>query len=102
MLYIGTDAYPGKNGITANQRITYKAAIAHEIIGHRKTAKRGTALAQIDSVLDEVQASIRAARFAPSLTTKERIMLLRDAITRLKKDGRKLRDIKYMLDIERR
>jgi hypothetical protein len=100
MLYIGTDVYPNSNGKTANQRISNKAALAHEIIGHRETVKRGTAFD--DLILDEVQASIRAARFTPDLSSQERYTLLRDAIERLRKDGRKIRDVKLLLDIQER
>ena len=102
MVYLGTDLYPAKNGKTANERISNKAALAHEIVGHRETYKRGTSLFGKDDLLDEVQASIRAARFAPGLTVKDRNLLLRDAMERLKKDGRRIRDVRYLLDIERR
>ena len=102
MVYLGTDLYPAKNGKTANERISNKGALAHEIVGHRETFLKGTSLFEEDDVLDEVQASIRAARFAPGLTAKDRNLLLRDAIERLKKDGRRIRDVKHLLDIERR
>lgn len=52
--------------------------------------------------LDEAQASIRAARFAPDLTQLERIMLLRDGITRLKNEGIKIREVKDILFIHER
>jgi len=102
MLYIGTDAYPAGEKRTANQRLSYKAAIAHELIGHRETCIRGTNLDGTDVVLDEVQASIRAARFAPGLTAQDRMDLFQDALERLEKDGRCFDDIKHVLDIERR
>ena len=102
MLYLGTDLYPAKNGKTANERISNRGALAHEIVGHRETFLKGTSLFEEDELLDEVQASIRAARFAPGLTTKDRNLLLRDAIERLKKDGKKIRDVRHRLDIERR
>jgi len=101
MLYIGTDAYPVEAGRSANQRLSYKAAIAHELIGHRETCIRGTNLDGEDTVLDEVQASIRAARFAPGLTEQERMDLLQDAEERLEKDGRCIDEVRHMLDIER-
>ena len=101
-LLIGTDAYPSANGKTANERLSNKAAIAHELVGHREAVKRGSNLKLTDELLDEVQASIRAARFAPGLSTQEREMLLRDAIERLRKDGRRIRDVKHLLDIEGR
>lgn len=102
MLYVGTDAYPSKNGKTANQKLSYRCALAHEIIGHREAVASGISLKGVDSVLDEVQASIRAARFANGLSQSERIMLLRDAIERLKGSGRKIRDVKHLLHIETR
>ncbi|ASR49360.1 hypothetical protein B4V02_22955 [Paenibacillus kribbensis] len=50
--------------------------------------------------LDEAQASIRAARFAPDLASIERMTLLRDAITRLKSADLRIRDVKGVLYIE--
>ena len=50
--------------------------------------------------LEEAQASIRAARFAPNLTPLERYILLRDAINRLKKVGIKTREVKHLLFID--
>ena len=100
MLYIGTDVYPSDNGKTANQRVSNRGALSHEIVGHRETVKRGTA--KDDVVLDEAQASIRAARFSPILSNKERYILIRDAIERLRKSGIKLREVRHMLDIKER
>ena len=102
IVYLGTDLYPAKNGKTANERISNKGALAHEIVGHRETFKKGTSLFGKDDLLDEVQASIRAARFAPGLTVKDRNLLLRDAMDRLRKDGRRIREVRHLLDIERR
>lgn len=51
---------------------------------------------------DEAQASIRAARFAPELTSTERMTLLRDAITRLHNGGLKWRDVKDQLYVNER
>ena len=100
MLYIGTDVYPNDNGKTANQRVSNRGALSHEIVGHRETVKRGTA--KDDVVLDEAQASIRAARFSRILSNKERYILIRDAIERLRKSGIKLREVRHMLDIKER
>ena len=102
VLYIGTDVYPSKNGKNANERVSNRGALAHEIIGHRETVKRGTSLALKDKAMDEAQCSIRAARFAPDLTTQEQYWLIRDALERLHKTGRRIRDVKHELDIERR
>ena len=52
--------------------------------------------------LDEAQASIRAARFAPDLTRKERYLLLRDAIDRLSNRGIRIREVRKILDITER
>lgn len=101
MLYIGTDVYPSATRAKfANGRVSNKGAIAHEIIGHREAFKNGWQ--QADSVLDEIQASIRAARFAPDLTDTERYVLLRDAAERAKGAGYKLKDVQTMLNISER
>lgn len=52
--------------------------------------------------LEEAQASIRAARFAPDLTSTERFTLLRDGITRLQNAPGgpvRIRDVKSSLYI---
>jgi len=51
------------------------------------------------TALDESQASIRVARFAPDLTLSERYTLIRDAINRLKKANLKINDVRDLLDI---
>lgn len=58
--------------------------------------------AQADEVLDEIQASIRAARFAPELTKVERITLFRDAVERARDNGIVLKNIKDKLYINER
>ncbi|WP_257219446.1 hypothetical protein [Paenibacillus sp. LK1] len=50
--------------------------------------------------LDEAQASIRAARFAPELASVERMTLLRDAVTRLKNADLRVQDVKNELYIQ--
>ncbi len=101
MLYVGTDVYPSKNNISkANSRVTYKGSIAHEIIGHREAAIKGKT--QQDDLFEEIQASIRAARFAPELTSTERIILLRDAGERAKNNGLTLKELKQKLYIDER
>lgn len=100
ILHIGTDVMPGYvgNGThTANSRITWRGAIAHELIGHREAALAGKT--QPEHALEEAQASIRAARFAPELTRTERYTLLRDAITRLHAEGTQVRSAKERLYI---
>lgn len=99
LLLIGTDAYPGENATSANGKLSYRSAIAHEIVGHREACLRGKTDYQKGDFRDEAQASIRAARFAPGLTDAERYMLIRDALDRIHKNGYKLRDVKSLLDI---
>ncbi|MDA7028108.1 hypothetical protein PJ311_16155 [Bacillus sp. CLL-7-23] len=114
-LYINTDVLPGQSPgigtLSANSRVSGKATIAHEIVGHYEAYANGKAfnLYDIDPVtyarnfaLDEAQASIRAARFSPDLTSTERMTLLRDAITRLKNGGLRIRDVKDELFIQSR
>ena len=102
-LIIGTDAYPSPTATVANGKIGMKGAIAHEIIGHREVAMHGRTHFNKGDPLDEAQASIRAARFAPDLSPKERYYLLRDAIDRLHNAGYSIREVKHkMLDINER
>jgi len=79
-----------------------KAAIAHEIVGHREaclqgwTQPKGRLLS--GTIMEDVQASIRAARFAPGLSNSERIQLIKDAIERLP-EGVSIRNIRNELNI---
>ena len=77
----------------------FKAAMSHEIEGHRAAGLAGKSHAPA-SALDEAQASIRAARYGKGLTQKDRIQLLRDAISRLHKEGIKIRDVRDLLWIK--
>jgi 2C-methyl-D-erythritol 2,4-cyclodiphosphate synthase len=72
-----------------------RGAIAHELVGHRRAVLTGKT--QEDDLLEEVQASIRAARFAPKLTGTERIILIRDALERLHQVGLKIVNVKAQL-----
>jgi hypothetical protein len=104
ILYLGTDTYPAENvrqGTQyANSRISWRSSIAHEIIGHREAAlKKWT---QKNQLFEEVQASIRAARFAPDLSSGERITLLRDAVWRLNRDGFTIKEVRDLLNIKER
>ena len=93
--------YPSKDKLApANCRISNKGALAHEIIGHREAFLEGWQ--QSDCVLDEIQASIRAARFAPDLTDEERYVLLKDAEERAENAGYELKDIQSKLNIFKR
>ena len=100
LLLLGTDLYPATapvaKGQVWNSRVSWKGTIGHELIGHREAALKGWT--QSDDALEEAQASIRAARFTPDLTYVERIILLRDAISRLPK-GVKIQDVKAKLHI---
>ena len=105
LLNIGSDVMPaskskGQGTLTANTRLTWKSSIAHELVGHREAALAGKT--QSEMPLEEAQASIRAARFAPSLSSTERYTLLRDGITRLYKANIKVRQVKNILHITSR
>ena len=105
LLHIGSDVMPatllkGQGTLTANTRLTWKASIAHELVGHRESALADKTQSQLP--LEEAQASIRAARFAPGLTSTERYTLLRDAISRLYKAKIKIRQVKRLLHINNR
>ena len=106
VLQIGSDVVPGNVGlgtVTANSRVSLNGTLAHEIVGHREAALAGRT--QDLLYLEEAQASIRAARFAPDLTSTERFTLLRDGITRLQNTPTgpvKIRDVKDLLYIQNR
>lgn len=51
-------------------------------------------------MLEEAQASIRAARFAPGLTMLERLTLIRDGVERLHKAGIRVSDVRDLLWIQ--
>ena len=97
-LVIGTDAYPtSNNNGTANERISVNGCMAHEVVGHYETWKKGT-VNKVE-VLDEAQASIRAAKFGVDLSDDERQTLLQDAYDRLEAAGIAFEDVKDELDI---
>jgi hypothetical protein len=96
LLYIGTDVLPGVGpGLTANSRISMRGALAHEMVGHRAAELAGRS--HTIAVLEEAQASIRAARFAPALSMTERFTLLRDAIERLRSAGYRIKEVRNQL-----
>lgn len=98
LLRIGTDVFPSsQHQKNANSNISMHGAIAHELIGHRKAALVGKT--HPNEILEEAQASIRAAKFTPNLSDSERITLYRDAIARLKNNGIKLKAVKNDLYI---
>ena len=96
-LHVGLDVLPKQFGNyqKANSRVSMRGAIAHEIVGHREAELAG--MTQHLHVLEEAQASIRAARFAPGLNETERFILLRDGVERLRRENIKVRDIKDKL-----
>lgn len=97
-LVIGTDAYPIKgNNNSANERITVRGCMAHEVIGHYEAWKKGTT--QSNLILEEAQASIRAAKFGIDLTDEERQDLMQDAMDRLQNNKIDYEKIKNKLDI---
>ena len=118
-LFINNDVLPSPNPSpniknNANALVSGKGTIAHEIVGHIETMEKGTAFKTFDDstvpvevypeneALNEAQASIRAARFAPELTIDERHILMRDGLNRLKNEGIKLKDVRHLLDINER
>ena len=98
LLRIGTDVYPSEDrNNVPNSKISMHGAIAHEIIGHRNAALAGRT--QTNDILEEAQASIRAAKFTPDLSSSERITLYRDALARLRNNNINLKDVKHTLYI---
>ncbi|GED57073.1 hypothetical protein AA984_12280 [Brevibacillus formosus] len=115
ILIINNDVLPSKLPTkNPNSLISGKGTIAHEVVGHYETVKKGTAFNQYDLInnemvlnprnyaLDEAQASIRAARFAPELSQAEKRMLIKDGIQRLRNANLKIKDVRHLLDIVER
>lgn len=99
-LFVGTDVLPAAaNAARANSRIGLRGTLGHELLGHRGAFQAGRSL-EAGSVLDEVQASVRAARLTPGLTGTERITLLRDAAERLRAAGLRWRDVRGQLFLD--
>lgn len=82
-VFVGPDIYPGA-GVTSSvvDRLSMRATLAHEVVGHRYSTLAGRDFAP-GSYLDEFQASYRAAKLAPDLTSTERYQLLKDSVRRL-------------------
>lgn len=99
-LVIGTDVLPGINPKLANEKISWRGALAHEIVGHYEAWDKG--FTHPIEAIEEAQASIRAARFAPELSKSERYDLLRDGLTRLKNAGIRLSDVRAEMYISKR
>jgi ribulose-bisphosphate carboxylase large chain len=90
---LGAHLGPGRDAdlVTPNAALSPRAVVAHEIIGHAEAANHPTslggpsALAQnrhpdpaIGEVVEEMQASYRAALLADGLSNEERLALIRD------------------------
>lgn len=78
---------PGKLK-SANSRLSWKAAISHELEGHRAAARIGktfndpTLNFEANWILEEIQASVRSSKNGIELTEIERNDLLEDALDR--------------------
>lgn len=98
-LRIAPDLLPHRNPpvgtLGANSRIGMKGCLSHELKGHRAAALAGKT--HPNPILEEAQASIRAARYGHDLSKAERYALLRDAIARLAQRGIRIRDVKAEL-----
>lgn len=100
VLYINTDIMPGALS-TANSRLNWKSAIAHELEGHRLAALNGKTFHDPDisihanDLLEEIQASVRSSKHGKDLTLTERKDLLQDAIERLENHKGFLKGTKY-------
>ncbi|AEI67982.1 DUF4157 domain-containing protein [Corallococcus macrosporus] len=110
-LYIANDLKPtpaAGQSLSANQRVSERGALAHEIVGHREASLAGrsqtprdyetwTRLSEQQQLLltnlEEAQASLRAAKFAPGLSKYERKILFKDAMERLGKVGMGVDDV---------
>ena len=97
VLVIGTDAYPSGDTSRANYEMSNRAAIAHEVVGHRATCLHDTNKAS--TPMDEAQASYRAAKLAPGLTDDDRRLLEQDARDRLSAIGVNLDDVVDQFDM---
>lgn len=87
------------------RRMTIRATLAHEVVGHLHTSRAGKAH-DSGGYKDEIQASVRAAYLAPGLSSAERFQLLRDAAERLQALNRangtkmKLREARRFVSFE--
>ncbi|VXB82932.1 conserved hypothetical protein [Flavobacterium sp. 9AF] len=99
-LVINTDVMPGKFN-TANSRLSWRAAIAHELEGHRlaalnnKTFFDSNLSGSQNNLLEEMQASIRASKHGKDLNKVDRLDLLDDALERFKSHKDILKGSKY-------
>lgn len=98
-LYIGRDILPNPKPTKANEKISWRGALTHEIIGHYQGDVLG--FRQSDKTLEEVQASIRASKLSPNLSEEERQDLWQDAMDRLHDNGIDYEDIKDLIHLEK-
>ncbi len=84
LLIISDDVLPAlaKTATRAQHRMSMRATLGHEILGHHQAFLNGSSF-RAGSLLDEVQASVRAARHTSGLSSGERFGLLRDAAERV-------------------
>ena len=78
------DVLPDTNSNHPRDRMSSKAALAHEYYGHR--ANRGTKLSK-GAWNDEFRASYMAAKNCPNLSDEDRYYLVLDALERAKEKG---------------
>jgi len=121
VLLIGTDLLPlSERSDNPNSNISWRGTLAHEIVGHKEACEAGRALLTSEDMLmarngelskeevyykealDEAQASVRAAKFAPDLSDIERQDLMDDAIARLSKRNIVYKDVTSKLYLEKR
>ncbi|WLQ15717.1 LysM peptidoglycan-binding domain-containing protein [Hahella aquimaris] len=97
-VWVGPNVYPGNSGVIRQSgmgvldRMSMEATMAHEIVGHRNSFLAGKDFAD-GSLLDEVQASYRAAALTPELSSTERYQLLRDVVRRLHDESQTVKDL---------
>ena len=87
LVKIGPDIYPAAPGTRtpsadnpANAALSMRAAVAHEVIGHREAALGGAT--QDEEWHEEAQASARAAVHATGLPREQEFLLLQDSHAR--------------------
>ena len=87
-VYIGSDVMPSDDGSTHNRdTMSVRAVLAHEYYGHQ--VFRNTKI-PIGDWKDEFRASYHASVFAPNLSDKDRMQLMRDALDRASEAGVKI------------
>jgi hypothetical protein len=97
-VWVGPNVYPGAasevrlGGTGVIDRLSMETTMAHEVVGHRESFLAGRDFAD-GSLLDEAQASYRAAALTPDLSSTERYQLLRDVVRRVNAEGLKVRDL---------